>query len=519
MSEADPEAPPATPSAPSGSPPPPSVAPPAAPSTPPRSAAWLGIVAVALGALVMVGGVVSIYLYVKALPPRPSLSAALPPPLPPEVLPPAPSPAPTTPGSGSVPSSPPVALAPFKEDAAALVPVERGRPLWGPQNSPVTLTLFGDFECPYTIAMLRVILAEKARRGDDLRLAFRFATLSQHAEGERAARVLSALHTVQGEGAFWNVVQEIARRGEPLSEGSLDSVLETLGIATEGPGPGVDETLEDDAVLASSLYVRATPVSFVNGVRVDGFRTQRALAEIIARERKASGLVLASGVTPQSLYAERTKKNLIDVGKDPPERSCVPVGGSPVRGAQNALVTIVEFTEHACEYCREGETLVSRMLASRPNDIRSVWKSLPLPQHPRARYAANFAFEARRAGGDAAFFTVSSALFRAKDDLSDEAVFAEAAEAAKLDLVALRAAAEKSAHDTTVDADGRLAETLGVSAAPTYFVNGRRLPGVVALPEFQTLVTEELSLARRVRKNGAGDVAELACGAHAVKVH
>src|SRR5688572_10775662 len=168
MSEADPEAPPATPSAPPGEPsadpPPPDTAPLAAPPTPPRSAAWLGIVAVALGALVMVGGVVSIYLYVKALPPRPSLSAALPPPLPPEVLPtPSPSVAPTTPGSGSVPSSPPVALAPFKEDAAALVPVERGRPLWGPQNSPVTLTLFGDFECPFTIAMLRVILAEKAR--------------------------------------------------------------------------------------------------------------------------------------------------------------------------------------------------------------------------------------------------------------------------------------------------------------------------------------------------------------------
>jgi len=279
----------------------------------------------------------------------------------------------------------------------------------------------------------------------------------------------------------------------------------------------VEKALEDDAVLAASLYVRATPVSFVNGVRVDGFRSQRALAEIIARERRASGLVLASGVTPQVLYAERTRKNLIDVGKDPPERSCVTVGGSPTRGAKNALVTIVEFTEHACDYCREGDALVAAVIKSRPNEVRSVWKSVPLPQHPRARYAANFALEARRTSGDAAFWAVTGALFAAKDGLADDAVFGRAAEAAKQDLDKLRLAADRSAHDGSVDADRRLAESLGVSAAPTYFVNGRRVAGVLALPEFRSIVGEELELARRVRKNGAGDVAELACGAHAVK--
>ncbi len=414
-------------------------------------------------------------------------------------------------------ATPPVALAPFTEDAAALVPVERGRPLWGPRNSPVTLTLFGDFECPYTLAMLRVVFAEKERRGDDLRLAFRFATLSQHSEGERAARVLSAIHAAQGEGAFWNIAQEITRRGEPLSPGALDAVLEALGITTENEGVPVSKALEDDAVLAASLYVRATPVAFVNGVRVDGYRTQRALAEIIARERKASGLVLASGVTPQALYAERTKKNLIDVGKDPPERSCVATEGSPVRGAKNALVTIVEFTEHACDYCREGDALVRAVLKARPSEVRSVWKSLPLPQHPRARYAANFALEARRSGGEPAFWVVTEALFGAKDNLADDAVFTRAAEAAKLDVTTLRSEAERSAHDSSVDADGRLAEALGVSAAPTYFVNGRRVPGVLGLPEFLGLVGEEIELARRVKRNGAGAVAELACGARAVK--
>ncbi len=474
------------------------------------------------GALVMVVGVVSVYLYVKRLPPPapPSLpaaaSAALPPPAPPE--PPAEvSPAPSGQAAPMPSAAPPIALAPFAEDAAALVPVERGRPLWGPRNAPVTLSVFGDFECPYTIALLRVVFAEKARRGDDLRLSFRFATLSQHEEGARAARMLTAIHAVHGEGAFWTVVQEIARRGEPLAEGDLDGVLETLGITPVELPPSLEKTLEDDAVLAASLYVRATPVSFVNGVRIDGYRTQRALAEIIARERKTTGLVLASGVTPQALYSERTRKNLINLGKDPPGRACVPVAGSPVRGAKNALVTIVEFTEHTCDYCREGDALVAAALAARPNDVRSVWKTLPLPQHPRARYAANFALEARRAGGDAAFWAVTRVLFGAKDGLADGAAFTAAAEATKLEPEKLLAAAEQSAHDKSVDADQKLAESLGISAVPTYYVNGRQIAGVVSAAEFRAVVNEELELARKVKKNGAGDVAELACGAHAVK--
>jgi len=514
------------PADPVASPSPAPVAPPgsgtgsSAPAEGMRSASvWIGVIAVALGAVAMVAGVVAVYLHAKRLPapPPPSLPAPAPTTVP--FVPPPPSiPTDTRSVEPPEPAPAPMALAPFAEDAAALVPVERGRPLWGPRNAPVTLTIFADLECPYTISMLRVILAEKARRGDDLRLSFRFETLSQHAEGALAAKRLMALHAAQGEGAFWSVVQEVARRGEPLAEGALDAVLETLGITVDDSDPAVEKLLEGDAVLAASLYVSATPVSFVNGVRVDGFRPQRALAEIIARERKASGLVLASGVAPRSLYFERTRKNLIDVGKDPPERACVPVGASPVRGAKDALVTIVEFTEHVCDYCREGDALIAAILKSRPNDVRSVWKNLPLPQHPRARYAANFALEARRVGGDAAFWAVTSVLFGATDGLSDPAIFTRAAESVTLDPERLRTAADRAAHDSSVDADRRLAEMLGVSeAAPTYFVNGRRIPGVVGIAEFRAIVTEELELARRVRKNGAGAVAELACGARAVK--
>jgi len=391
--------------------------------------------------------------------------------------------------------------------------VEPTQPLWGPAGAPVTLTLFGNLECPHTVAMLGVVLAEKARRGDDLRLAFRYAPLGQHGVGERAARALLAAHAAHGVGPFWTALEKVARRGEPVSPDTLASLIDPTPAEL---GPRASEALEDDAVLAARLFVRATPVTFVNGVRLDGYQSQRSLAEVIARERRSAGLALANGVGPRELYTARTRRNLLNLGEDPPERACVPAGGSPARGPAGALVTIVEFSEHECELCRKGDTAVSAVLSARPREVRSVWKSRPLPQHSMALAASRLAFGARKLRGDSAFWALTAALL-AETEL-DEAAFARAAESAGLDLAHLTVEAENPLHEAALRRDLDLARDLDVSAVPTYFVNGRRVDGVLPVGELRALVDREIALARRVRKNGAGSVAELACGARAIRL-
>src|SRR5689334_11976801 len=91
---------------------------PSRPSAGPSGAAWIGIIAVALGSLVMVAGVVAVYLHARRLPPKATASATLPPPLPPETPLPAPTrpPAPTPSGEPPPAVAPPVSLAPFADD-------------------------------------------------------------------------------------------------------------------------------------------------------------------------------------------------------------------------------------------------------------------------------------------------------------------------------------------------------------------------------------------------------------------
>ena len=71
----------------------------------------------------------------------------------------------------------------------------------------------------------------------------------------------------------------------------------------------------------------------------------------------------------------------------------VPVGGSPVRGKNDALVTIVEFSDFQCPYCKRVETTLTTLRGIYGDDLRIVWKNAPLAFHPHALPAAEVALE------------------------------------------------------------------------------------------------------------------------------
>jgi protein-disulfide isomerase len=498
---------------------PPSAAEVPAPARPARGVGWLGIVLAALGAVVMLGGLSFVYVHAKRFTKAPAVAAAPAVPVRPAPKAPVPAPAAPAPPAAGAPETaeralPFIAVPPFAEDRTALVPVVANRPLWGPREAPVTITVFGDLACPHTVSLLRGLLGEKLRRGNDVRLAFRHFPLSQHAQGKRAAETLAAIHLSRGDHAFWSALAALLRYGGAVDAGVLENSLAAAELElspAEVEAPGVKGALEADRVLGTSLYVRETPTVFVNGVRLEGYPSAPALKDVLDQELKASYLALASGVGPAALYRQRTAKNLVNLGDDPPARACVRAGASPSRGLATAPVTVVEFSDLECELCRKGAESLRGALARHPSEVRAVWKHYPLPQHDRARYAASFALEARRLGRDSAFFTVIDALL-APGTVLDDPTLARAATRARLQPEALFAGAGSANHDAAIDADITEARALKVTGVPTYFVNGRLIAGALSAPELEAMLREELALARRVRSQGAGNVGDLACG-------
>jgi Na+/H+ antiporter NhaA len=145
-----------------------------------------------------------------------------------------------------------------------------------------------------------------------------------------------------------------------------------------------------------------------------------------------------------------------------------------IRGPDDALVTLLEHGDFECPYCGQAESVVRELLASFGDDLRYVWRHLPLNDvHTNAQLAAEAA-EAASAQGK--FWEFYDALFAHQDALSprDLSGYAEG-----LGLDVERFSKELRHHEYTprVAEDVTSADASGVSGTPTFFINGRRHQG------------------------------------------
>jgi protein-disulfide isomerase len=249
--------------------------------------------------------------------------------------------------------------------------------------------------------------------------------------------------------------------------------------------------------LAARFGVRSTPTLFVNGVRLEGLRPLAELRGAVARELATARWLRASGMPVSQIYLRRTQQTLLGIGDEAPSRECVPLEGSPAQGPESALVTIVQFSDFECSFCKQSAPVLKALLPRFKDQLKMVWKSFPLPQHTYARPAAKFALEAREVGGDRAFWIVHEMLLAEKGELDDRKL-TQIAQRAGLPEKPLLDAAHSGEHDAELLADVKLGRQLDVEGVPTFFVNGRRISGVASRRSFDGLVLEELASARKI---------------------
>ncbi|MGI5864113.1 MAG: DsbA family protein [Myxococcales bacterium] len=170
----------------------------------------------------------------------------------------------------------------------------------------------------------------------------------------------------------------------------------------------------------------------------------------------------------------------------------VPIGDSPVRGPADAWVTIVEFADFECPYCVRAAETIAEIEAAYGADVRLVFKHYPLDFHQRAMPAA-VAAECARAQGR--FWAMYDRLFDAEGALSASDLERYAG-AVGLDLATWRGCVSSGAHQSRIDSDVQLAESLGVSATPTLFINGWRVVGAQPFAELKRVVDRELEKAK-----------------------
>jgi protein-disulfide isomerase len=155
---------------------------------------------------------------------------------------------------------------------------------------------------------------------------------------------------------------------------------------------------------------------------------------------------------------------------------------SPVGGNPRGDVTIVEFFDYRCPYCKEVEPSLEAYLKE-DRDLRIVYKEFPI-LGPASVYAAHVALAARAQGKYDAFH---HAMMAVKGTIGDDVV-RKTAESVGIDMSKAAAAIDSDAVDRIIKDNYALAEALEIDGTPAFVVGDTMLPGVVDIPTLRRMV-------------------------------
>jgi len=272
-----------------------------------------------------------------------------------------------------------------------------------------------------------------------------------------------------------------------LKQQAIDQVVREKLVAAEAKTKGVTseqllKTEVDDKVVAPTddeikdIYER-------NKARL-GNRTLEESKPEIERQLK-----LQKGNERRMAYMQELQaKADVQILLDPPRIKVNVPSDAPSKGPAAAAVTLVEFSDYQCPFCKRAHDTIEQLVAAYPKDIRLVFMDYPLPMHNRAAAAAE---AARCAGEQGKYWEYGDNLMKAAGDLSDDNLKARATELS-LDAGAFETCISSTKHEPAVQSDFTEGNRVGVSGTPTFFINGRMIVGAKALDDFKQIVDDEI---------------------------
>ena len=188
-----------------------------------------------------------------------------------------------------------------------------------------------------------------------------------------------------------------------------------------------------------------------------------------------------------------------DPGPAAEDSDVVPVDSSPFVGPASARVTIIEFSDFQCGYCRRVSPTIASLLEDYGDDqLRVVFKNLPLGFHENAEPAARAALAA---GEQGQFWAYHDLLFENFGSLSEDDLRGYAEEL-DLDMDAFSAALESDSVGDQLGRDAALARRLGFRGTPSFLINGIEIVGAVPGERFRAVIDRELEAVDELLDDG-----------------
>ena len=392
-------------------------------------------------------------------------------------------------------------------DKDSPIPVTSEDPVWGNRNAPVTVVIFSDFQCPFCSRVEPTLDQVKTTYGPDkVRLVWKNQPLPFHDKAKPAAEAAQAVFALKGSDAFWKFHDLAFKNQKELSPESYEKWAQQAGVdpakfKAEVASKKHAKKVEEDSALGTKVGANGTPAFRINGAELSGAQPFDKFKELIDKELQKANAKIAAGTPKDKIYVETSKENFKaapqkndEEGEEKEDTKTVfkvPVGNSPVLGKKDAPVTIIEFSDFQCPYCKRVEPTLQKVRETYGDKVRIVWKHEPLPFHPRAEPASELTLEARAQKGEKGFWEAHDKLFEIQPKLED-ADLEKAAGELGLNVEKVKAAIKDKKYKKEIDADAELGEDVQASGTPHFFVNGRRLVGAQPFEKFQKIIDEEI---------------------------
>ena len=217
---------------------------------------------------------------------------------------------------------PPIATSnPSPFDRRAALAIANGDHILGSQHAPITLMLFGDLYCRYTLRMFRLLSRCVEQDPTAYRLVWRQRPLDIHPDAPAAALVAEQLALKYDEATFWRFLHAVSQLKATASPNDIETIAAALPLGaaklsnTEAATKAA-ERVEHDRINALVYEIHATPTLFVNGLRLEGELDEQSLDEVVQEEQQTVQDLYDEAVPRAQAYSIRVDENLLDIERE-----------------------------------------------------------------------------------------------------------------------------------------------------------------------------------------------------------
>jgi protein-disulfide isomerase len=300
------------------------------------------------------------------------------------------------------------------------------------------------------------------------------------------------------EGALGARLSKLEEQIYDLKRQELDSLIARRLFAQEAANRGISVPALLDAEVTAK-------VSLVTEKEIDDFyqanKARMRGDETDVRQKIRAFLQQQKLTTRREVFVESLRsQGQVVVRLQPPPAIRVEVSteGAPIRGAADASVTVVEFSDFECPFCKQTHPTLKQLLERYPGKVRLAYRDFPLDSiHPQARRAAE---AARCASDQGKFWEYHDVLFTQSPQLALEDLRRYAGQVG-LDVTKFDGCVATGVHKAAVQRDLDEGNRLGITGTPAFFINGRTLTGAQPLEAFTRLIEQELA---RTAASGKG---------------